>query len=277
MKNLSGIIDAVVQTKSYGPVRVGDALALFDGADDFSRIALAVVYGWSQKHAKDEYLARKNGPVITARTVNAARVQTARDVGHVVATSAIESKSERNRRLWSAFVTSGGDTKSPGGAAWLAFKADFEPLARPEPAPVVKARKVSTKAPSAAQLAVRERFANMTHARRAEKLAREIAHERAEGEALRAALKPVVTVQTVKATAPRQRAEPVELPAVVVSQPAVVSRVVGQDTSDDAMLTWLIDQPEPARVGMREMSAQFPGVSNNRKLRALAEIKALAS
>jgi hypothetical protein len=123
MSTLNAILTAVVQTKSYGPVRVVDALALFEGANEVDRIALAVVYGWSQRHAKAEYLARKGAPVVTARVVNARNAKAESVASHVVASPANETKRDRNRRLWAAFIAGGGDAKSPGGAAWLAYKA----------------------------------------------------------------------------------------------------------------------------------------------------------
>jgi hypothetical protein len=90
---------------------------------------------------------------------------------------------------------------------------------------------------------------------------------------------PVVTYQTVTATKPTTRARAKAVPAPVVTQPdvPVAREVTPASTSDDAILDWIIAQPEPLRVGMRDLAGAFPSVSNNRKLAALRAVKELAA
>jgi hypothetical protein len=82
------------------------------------------------------------------------------------------------------------------------------------------------------------------------------------------------STQTVTASAPRKRAEPVELPAVVVTQNAPVARTVSPAScSVDAMCDWALDQPAPAKLGMREFGAQFPGSTNAQRAEAIRTIR----
>ena len=277
------IIDTMyVGQTAHGAMRVADVLARFERAEE------AILYAGSRLVTLDKNNAKRaaaEGHPVQSRAVRAATLAPSAPV----AAPTGETRSQRNKRLWAAFTAAGG-SNADGGAAWLAFKAS-QPDSAPAsaPAPVVNAP-VTPKAKrpaSPAQLQARANFAAAAKARRAGvtpapalDVAAQIAALREENARLAAALvtpkaPPVQTVQTVTATPPvtRQRARAVKLAPVTQENVPVSREVEPPSTSDDAMADWILSQPDPARVGIRDVAAQFPLVSNNRRMAAIKLVR----
>jgi len=265
-RKLAVDLDAEIMTRQ-GAMTVEEALGFFADEDGNVDVAQAIVYAALRKMA----LAKDN----------------ARHAAHVPAPRVYAPRVDGpESRLVDAFKATlrefrGEAPSTPARVRPAPVDADerLAQVARATGGMAGKTRKPATPA----QLAARAKFAAAAKARHTAKAAGKPASVDAQIAANEARIRELEAAIAAKAAPAKaappvrvRKAAPVALPPAAPPAPPVDVTVVRKatDTSDDAILAWACEQPDPAKIRVPDIIRAFPGVSVNRAVALKAALAA---